>query len=138
MKTEKNPGYFGVLLLILVGARIHVGVGEGLVAAQSSPKNFTPSKKLQLIAAAREGETKGTSLLEWSIKNISRKDHQFSRHLCFARLFVRCQRSGGSCGVAYRRRATKTRRIVVCITPDRGDHSSRRGSKKTACPYGYL
>lgn len=77
MKTGKNLVYSGVLLLILIGACTHVGIGARPVAAQSSQKSFTPSKKLRLIAAARKGETKGSSILEWSIKNISPKAVNF-------------------------------------------------------------
>ena len=45
--------------------------------AQSASTAFVPSKKLRISALIKKGETKDSLILEWSLKNISRKNADF-------------------------------------------------------------
>jgi len=65
--------------LVLLALLLTIGIREGTQGAfvQSLSKSLIPSKNLRIEAVVKEGETKGSLILEWSLKNISRKDIYF-------------------------------------------------------------
>lgn len=68
MKTSKRAPVLVILLLFFIGTCLqHAG---RLVVGQS----MATSQKLQIRAVLTKDETKGVLLLEWSLKNISKKD----------------------------------------------------------------
>jgi len=62
-----------LVLLVLIGSQ----ASTQWASSQSVGRSFIPSKNLRITAVIKKGETKGSLILEWSFRNISRKDIHF-------------------------------------------------------------
>ncbi len=62
-----------LVLLVLIGSQ----ASTQWASSQSVGRSFILSKNLRITAVIKKGETKGSLILEWSFRNISRKDIHF-------------------------------------------------------------